>query len=156
MFLEETQYAYLVKDFFPDNITAGFTKHGLSGVMPQDLFIALKKDIAYAWIDQVHGPVIQRIDKQGRYVGDGLVTNRKDLALVVRTADCVPILLSCGDDIFAVHMGWRSAQTGILDNLPVDLSGYKSVIGACMRHCCFEVKDDFSQYKNFSDHISDR
>jgi YfiH family protein len=157
MHLIETQYAYFIKDFFAPNITAGFTKGVLFGNMPQDLFTALGKEIPYAWMNQVHGPVIIDVEKQGKYEGDGLITHERDFALVVRTADCVPILLA-GDDgnIAAVHMGWRSAQTGILDNLPKDLSGYKAVIGPCMRKCCFEVGEDFYQYKNFTPYIAKR
>jgi len=157
MNLIETKHSYVIQDFFAPDIVAGFTKNSLAGIMPQDLFTALGKEVSYAWMDQVHGPVVHNVNEQGRYVGDGLITAKKDFVLVVRTADCVPILLS--DDkggIAAIHMGWRSAQTGILENLPKDLSSYKAVIGPCMRKCCFEVKADFYNYKNFTENILKR
>jgi polyphenol oxidase len=153
----------MVKDFFEEKVIAGFTKPDLPGEMPQDIFTALGKTIPYAWMKQVHGPVIHEVNKEGKYEGDGLFTKAKNFVLVVRTADCLPILLSrkenCCEakrgeaEIGAVHMGWRSAQTGILDNLPKDLGGYKVFLGPAMRKCCFEVGDDFKQYKNFTKYI---
>ena len=153
MRLVETKYAWVVKDFFDDAVTAGFTKPCLSGAMPQDIFTALGKKIPYAWMKQVHGPVIHQVNKEGKYEGDGLFTKAKDFVLVVRTADCLPILLSDDGAIGVVHMGWRSAQTGILDNLPKDLGSYKVFLGPSMRKCCFEVGEDFKQYKNFTKYI---
>jgi len=166
MRLIETKDYWSVKDFFSADIDAGFTKPGLSGQMPQDIFTALGKKMPYAWMNQVHGPVIHKVSEEGKYEGDGLFTKEKGFVLVVRTADCMPILLASrceatesvagsGDNqIGAVHMGWRSAQTGILDNLPKDLSKYKVFLGAAMRKCCFEVGEDFKQYKNFTKYIS--
>jgi len=153
MRLIETKYTWDIKDFFGEKVTAGFTKSELPGEMPQDIFTALDKKIPYAWMKQAHGPVIHKIDKEGKYEGDGIFTRRKDFVLVVRTADCLPILLWGNGEIGAVHMGWRSAQTGILDNLPEDLSGYKVFLGPSMRKCCFEVGEDFKQYKNFTNYI---
>ncbi|MDR2054338.1 MAG: polyphenol oxidase family protein, partial [Desulfovibrio sp.] len=41
--------------------------------------------------------------------GDGLATSRRGLALLIRTADCQPLLLAhrSGDYIAALHVGWR-------------------------------------------------
>ena len=165
MRLVETKYTWVVKDFFDEKVTAGFTKPALFGEMPQDIFTALSKKIPYAWMKQVHGPVIHDVNEEGKYEGDGLFTRRKDFVLVVRTADCLPILLASrceatesvagsGEGVIgAVHMGWRSAQTGILDNLPKGLSNYKVFLGPAMRKCCFEVGEDFKQYKNFTKYI---
>lgn len=154
MRLVATKYAWIIKDFFNEAVIAGFTKPNLLGEIPQDIFTVLDKNIPYAWMKQVHGPIIHDVDKEGKYEGDGLFTRHKDFVLVVRTADCLPILLLGGNEIGAVHMGWRSAQTGILDNLPKDLGGYKVFLGPAMRKCCFEVDKDFKQYKNFTKYIS--
>lgn len=50
------------------------------------------------------GPDADRPDK-----GDGLATGRRGLALLIRTADCQPLLLAhrSGDYIAALHVGWR-------------------------------------------------
>ena len=42
----------------------------------------------------MHGPKVLTVDKTGKYEGDGLITAQSNLALAVRTADCVPILLA--------------------------------------------------------------
>jgi len=41
--------------------------------------------------------------------GDGLCTSRQGHALVIKTADCQPILLAhaCGRQVAALHCGWR-------------------------------------------------
>jgi YfiH family protein len=82
------------------------------------------------------------------YGVDGLVTDKKDLLLSVRTADCVPILLFdkesqvCG----AVHAGWRGTVGKIAENAinMMEEKGAKrenilAAIGPCIGDCCYEV-----------------
>ncbi|GAA5058860.1 peptidoglycan editing factor PgeF [Nocardia callitridis] len=71
------------------------------------------------WMDQIHGRTIEIVDgPRAEPVSgtDALVTTAPELALVVLTADCVPILLS--DDeagvIAAVHAGRVGARIGIV------------------------------------------
>jgi len=42
-----------------------------------------------------------------RKIGDAQFTNDKRLAMVVQTADCLPILGSDGKTAIAIHAGWR-------------------------------------------------
>ncbi|MFF0490733.1 peptidoglycan editing factor PgeF [Nocardia sp. NPDC003482] len=71
------------------------------------------------WMEQVHGRNVEIVDgprAEPVPVTDALVTTVPELALVVLTADCVPILLS--DDeagvIAAVHAGRVGARIGIV------------------------------------------
>ncbi|MEU4651203.1 peptidoglycan editing factor PgeF [Nocardia fluminea] len=71
------------------------------------------------WMEQVHGRTVEIVDgprTEPVPVTDALVTTVPGLALVVLTADCVPILLS--DDeagvIAAVHAGRIGARIGIV------------------------------------------
>lgn len=71
------------------------------------------------WMEQVHSRNVTVVDGpvEGPVeVTDALVTNQPGLALVVLTADCVPVLLS--DDeagiIAAVHAGRIGARIGIV------------------------------------------
>jgi YfiH family protein len=71
------------------------------------------------WMEQVHGRTVQIVDapRPGPVpVTDALVTTAGELALVVLSADCVPVLLS--DDeagvIAAVHAGRVGARLGIV------------------------------------------
>jgi YfiH family protein len=72
-----------------------------------------------AELEQVHGDeIIFEPDptpweigpRAGRVArGDGLATSRRGLALLIRTADCQPLLLAhrSGNYIAALHVGWR-------------------------------------------------
>ncbi|WP_327147571.1 peptidoglycan editing factor PgeF [Nocardia sp. NBC_01329] len=71
------------------------------------------------WMEQIHGRTVATVDgpRTEPFLGtDALVTTRPGLALVVLTADCVPILLS--DDeagvVAAVHAGRVGARIGIV------------------------------------------
>lgn len=71
------------------------------------------------WMEQIHGRTITVVDgptAEPVPTTDALVTTATDLALVVLTADCVPVLLS--DDeagvIAAVHAGRIGARIGIV------------------------------------------
>ena len=72
-----------------------------------------------AELEQVHGddmifepaPAPSEIAPRtgGTDKGDGLATSRRGLALLIRTADCKPLLLAhrSGEYIAALHVGWR-------------------------------------------------
>ncbi|MDR3358945.1 MAG: polyphenol oxidase family protein [Desulfovibrio sp.] len=72
-----------------------------------------------AELEQVHGdeiifepaPVHWRTSPHAGQTdrGDGLATRRRGLALLIRTADCQPLLLAhrSGEYIAALHVGWR-------------------------------------------------
>ncbi|SDB12718.1 conserved hypothetical protein [Desulfonatronum thiosulfatophilum] len=71
---------------------------------------------------QVHGvevlvePNPLNLDQCADVQADGLATSRPDLALVIKTADCQPILLAHADGrhIAALHCGWRGNRQGFL------------------------------------------
>jgi YfiH family protein len=83
---------------------------------------------------------------------DGLVTRDRNLALIIKTADCAPVLLCDPENhvIGALHCGWRGTVSGIaragveaMKALGADVSKIRVAIGACIHSCCFEVKEDF-------------
>jgi copper oxidase (laccase) domain-containing protein len=83
-----------------------------------------------ALMHQVHGADVHvvdgRTDVREVPVADALVTPLADVALVVRVADCVPVLLSDRDGarVAAVHAGWRGVIAGVVpaDWVPVRLA----------------------------------
>jgi YfiH family protein len=86
-----------------------------------------------------------------RAEGDALLTARRDLALGVSTADCVPILLADegGGFVGVVHAGWRGTAASILSaalealrNRGCDLNRIRIGMGPCIGPCCFEVGDE--------------
>ena len=79
---------------------------------------------------------------------DALVTKRANGGLMVRSADCVPILLY-GQSTVAIgviHAGWRGLIAGVISStldqfisLGTDQSTLSVVIGPSARVCCYEV-----------------
>ena len=102
---------------------------------------------------------ISRIDEKGFFKGegDGFFTTQEDISLCVRTADCLPIILSSKDGraVAALHAGWRGSVMRIAEKAvdifkdhgipPCDIY---AALGPCIDLCCFEVGDDFVE--NFS------
>jgi len=113
-------------------------------------------------VRQVHGDSICRVDEtlaarpgfpqilvdegSGH---DGLVTNLPELALVVTTADCQPILIHDPNHgaVATIHAGWRGTAKGIVTRaLGVMAAAYGTraeeclaAVGPSIRGCCYEV-----------------
>jgi len=108
-----------------------------------------------ASLKQVHGTHVVVIDRSfstalmGLQTGDALVTDQVNVALVVRTADCVPILVADLKRrvIAAIHAGWRGTLAGVVPKtLSVLQSQFGShpetlrvAIGPSIGVCCYEV-----------------
>jgi len=105
------------------------------------------------WARQVHGDAAARVggsDGAARVICagecDALATDRSGEALVVQTADCVPILLAGGRAIGAAHAGWRGTAKRVapsavaalrqLGEKPSDLRAW---VGPSIGACCYEV-----------------
>ena len=71
-------------------------------------------------LNQIHSNKVKFVNKNtlNRFVGDGLVTNKKNLALGILTADCAPILIfdPKKQNIAALHAGWKGAYKDIIKN----------------------------------------
>lgn len=82
---------------------------------------------------------------------DALITQRPDIAVGVRTADCVPILLLAPDikAVAAVHAGWKGTAGRIvgktierLISLGADPHHIHAAIGPCICGNCYNVSED--------------
>ena len=83
---------------------------------------------------------------------DGLITNRRDVPLVMRYADCVPLLFydPVVSAIGIAHAGWRGTVQGVAYNTVVALqNAYGSdprdvrvVIGPSISPQCFQVGEE--------------
>jgi polyphenol oxidase len=107
-------------------------------------------------LNQVHRDDIFVIKPQGIYFSsraeldyDAIVSNRPGLAICIKTADCVPVLIvdKVRKVIAAVHAGWRGTALGIsakvirlmqkqYGSLPQDIL---AAIGPSIGKCCYEV-----------------
>jgi YfiH family protein len=83
---------------------------------------------------------------------DAVITDKKRVALGIRTADCLPILMLDRSKrvIAAVHAGWRGIWRGVIErtvnemrktfeSAPADIV---AGIGPGIGPCCYEVKED--------------
>jgi YfiH family protein len=80
---------------------------------------------------------------------DVLISNARDVAVSVRAADCVPLLLADreGRAVAAVHAGWRgtcakavvAAVEGLRREFGVHPEHIVAAIGPCIGVCCYEV-----------------
>lgn len=109
-------------------------------------------DLEIASMEQSHSDVSIEVDTTGTYKADGLITNKKKLALVVKTADCMPVIITDEKKIGIVHIGWKGLENKIFHKtiLNFNLSKLKVSIGPHAQKCCYEVKEDlklkFSKY----------
>ena len=105
------------------------------------------------WAKQVHG-VAAAIPRETIPPGgascagecDALATDRLGEALVVQTADCVPILVAAPGAIGAAHAGWRGTAKNVareavaaLARLGAKPSAMRAWLGPSIGPCCYEV-----------------
>ena len=107
----------------------------------------IKSNVNFAEMKQTHSSEVKIINSKGIYNSDGIETNTQDLPLVVRVADCIPILMQSNNLISAVHAGWRGINNSIFEK-SLKNHNFKSLkisIGPHAKECCYEVKEDLKQ-----------
>ena len=110
------------------------------------------KGFEVASMEQSHSDVYLEVDKPGVYQADALLTKQKNLILVVKTADCMPVLITDGEKVGVVHIGWKGLENKIFYKTisKFDTSKLKVSIGPHAQKCCYEVKKDLAS--KFSEH----
>lgn len=74
--------------------------------------------------------------------GDALVSSRRDRALLIYTADCVPVLVANADAtrVAAIHAGWRGLVAGVIPAALRELGAPAvAAVGPCLSPACCEV-----------------
>tara|TARA_B100000131_G_C17812603_1_gene490289 strand:- start:75 stop:653 length:579 start_codon:yes stop_codon:yes gene_type:complete len=104
------------------------------------------------FMEQSHSDIFIEVDKPGKYKADALITRNKRLALVVLTADCLPVLISDDEKIGVIHIGWKGLENRIfyktISNF--NLEKLKVSIGPHAQKCCYEVKEDLeSKFRKY-------
>jgi len=105
-----------------------------------------------ATLKQIHSDRVLAVDAPHAGFldeGDAMVTATAGVRLVVRTADCVPILLADPQRkaVAAVHAGWRGTAAGIvaktIDRMEAEFGtraeDVVAAIGPSIGECCYEV-----------------
>lgn len=99
---------------------------------------------------QVHATDVRRVRElpeagAALQQADGQATALTDVAAVVLTADCLPVVLVCDDAVAAVHAGWRGLAGGILAEGVRALrelgaaGAARAAIGPGVGGCCYEA-----------------
>ena len=99
----------------------------------------------FATMDQTHSSEIAFADSCISYKSDGIYTDKIKLPLVIKTADCVPILMESSKGVSATHAGWRGLEKSIFEKSIAihEISSLKISIGPHARNCCYEVGVEF-------------
>lgn len=79
-----------------------------------EMLPAIYPQFKFHTIKQVHGDTIIEAQNNNNQGADGQWTNNSLCALVIQTADCVPILLRHKNTVMALHAGWRGVHQQIL------------------------------------------
>jgi YfiH family protein len=124
----------------PDIVTSN--RNVLQSILPTNIKIQ--------WLEQVHENQVVVVDgvslKPKR--ADASITRCKLVALAIMTADCLPILLTSksGDEIAAVHAGWRPLSAGIIANTLAEMATSSKDLHAWLGPCIgpenFEVGNE--------------
>ena len=106
------------------------------------------------FLNQVHSAVVHFIDEvpQRRLRGDAAVPRLPGLLLVIKTADCLPVVLVEEKKrvIAAVHCGWKGSSQGVLEKVVLgmkerygaDPEAILAAFGPCIGGSCYEVGED--------------
>ncbi len=106
------------------------------------------------FLDQVHSDRIRFIDRvpELRLKGDAMVTDVPGFLLVIKTADCLPVLIvdKSRKVIAAVHCGWKGTSKRVVqkairsmaDRFGCHPSSLLVALGPCIQCECYEVGED--------------
>lgn len=125
------------------------------GNRDSDITVLQKKygQLDFRRINQVHGDhFVQSQSSQEPYKADAHWTTEPNIALVVATADCMPILISHPKFICAIHAGWR----GVLNQIAFKTVSHLvakfgsaplayAVVGPHILYDSFEVDTDLAK-----------
>jgi YfiH family protein len=121
--------------------------------------LAVREGYRVIVLKQIHSDLVLAVDDanvvgaaSARLRADALVTALPRVLLVVKTADCLPVLLvsEARRVVAAVHCGWRGTLRRVLDRTLEVLAGrygasaggLLAALGPCIGGGCYEVGDD--------------
>jgi polyphenol oxidase len=154
------------KDFQPENIKYGFFNK-IAGFVSRKKYPEATNDESKSIIsnvfgcdklyllDQQHTNKVELVEGQNNLnVADAMVTKKRNVALAILTADCVPVLFSDEKKqiIGAAHAGWRGARHNILSETVKSMkdlgaNNITALIGPCIKQNNYEVDQSF--YEDF-------
>ncbi|HSM31965.1 MAG TPA: peptidoglycan editing factor PgeF [Woeseiaceae bacterium] len=100
------------------------------------------------WLKQVHGTGVRQAGETAPLEADAAIARGPGAVVAVLTADCLPILLCAdgGDEIAAIHAGWRGLAAGIvgatLASMHTPPRRLLAWFGPAISQSAFEVGDE--------------
>jgi YfiH family protein len=124
--------------------------------MTEDQLIIMKKTKGFTPVQlrQIHSDTIHSLESvpDGQLTGDALVTDRPGLLLLIKTADCLPVLILSQRPkaVAAAHCGWRGTQAGLVAKIVRKMvrlygcttSTLQVAFGPSISQDCYEVGED--------------
>mgnify|MGYP003289224793 CR=1 FL=1 len=117
----------------------------------------------YYELKQIHSDIVHILDDNyiNKSKGDALITNIPNKPIIIKVADCIPILIYDKENkvISLVHSGWKGTLQDIttktikimIEKFNSKVSNIKVYIYPSIRNCHFEVEQDV--YSLFKDKI---
>ena len=156
-FESRAQGGWWLSGWASSRVVAGVTDRHTESTQ---LLGALPRVLASVQAEQVHGASLAMVERRQALPRplpgcDALLTAVPGVALLIRTADCLPIFLTdpARGVVALLHAGWR----GLAASLPARAvsafqHGYQSraaelsvAIGPAIRACCYEVGPEFDE-----------
>ena len=148
-----------------DFVNLVITTTNIDAKNEDDLFKTFSKDefnlINLTRNSQIQSSIVNKIDEKNigqRIDGDALISNVKEVPLLILTADCVPVVIIDPKNkaVGVAHAGWRGTYDKICKNtIDEMIKNYKSnpedlicVIGPSIGPCCYEVSKDLVEKFN--------
>ena len=134
-----------------------FLDHGFgTGTFQEKSFSQMEewRNFKLLFLEQVHSDIVHFIESKPEksLTGDAMVTRLPFIFLIIRTADCLPILLVDENKrvIAAVHCGWKGTARKVLEKVVrgmeerfgSDPAGLLAGFGPCIGGECYEVGED--------------
>lgn len=140
------------------SLNAGNSSHDDKELVTKNRALAcstLSQDAKLVGLHQIHSNKVVVYDESYQVEdADGIVTDRREIALSILTADCAPVLFAdeTAGVIGAAHAGWQGAHKGVLSNtvdamcsLGASKENITTAIGPCIAQKSYEVGPEFYQ-----------
>lgn len=113
----------------------------------------------FQWLNQIHSADCVPFTAENNINADAILTNQPLQICLVQTADCIPILITDGDRVSAIHSGWKGVLAGVIERtlvhftdkpitvfLGVAISAKHFQVGEEVRQQFITKNSDYQQY----------
>ncbi len=115
------------------------------------------RNFKFVFLRQIHSDIFHVVNDvpSERLTGDALITDKPGLMLIIKTADCLPVLIVSRKKkaVAAVHCGWKSTSQrlvqkviqGLERQFHCDPASLLVAFGPVIGRDCYEIGEDVRQ-----------